>query len=175
MEENSGLIQPIDNGSGGKKKTIIIIITCIVLIVAAGIIIYLLTRGEDGEMNENNYQQIQEEMAEKVNDGYFETYMNTEWTFKDGKSKTEDAILGNSPNNKKPIRCEVILDDSGETVLSTDIIPVGAEMPPFKLDKELAKGEYSATCQVYLMDEGEEGEYTDASNAGFHVDIIVQN
>ena len=85
-----------------KKKRIIIVVTVLLVIVAAAVI-YFLTRPKG--MTEGNYKQIAEEMESEVQEGYFETYMNTEWTFPDGASETTDAILGNSPNNRKPIRC----------------------------------------------------------------------
>ncbi len=157
-----------------RKQKRIIAIVCILLIIIAAIVIYLLTRPKDA-MTEGNYKQIMEDMGESVREGYFETYMNTEWTFPDGVSETTDAILGNSPNNKKPIRCEVMLTDTEEIVFKTDVIPVGAELPPFKLDVDLDAGTYDATCMVYLLDEEKDGTYTDYSNAGFNVTITVEN
>lgn len=157
-----------------KKKKIIIVIVVLILIIAA-VIIYFLTHREEESMNEGNYKQIMEEMSERVSEGYFETYMNNQWTFADGSSETKDAILGNSPNNTKPIRCEIVLDDTGEKVFSTDVMPVGAELPPFKLDVDLEAGTYDAMCVVYLLDEEEDGTYTDYSNAGFNITITVQN
>lgn len=156
-----------------KKRKKIIIAVCILLIIIAAIIIYFLTRPK--RMTEGNYKQIMEEMENEVQEGYFETYMNTEWTFPDGTSETTNAILGNSPNNKKPIRCEVMLTETEEVVFTTDVIPVGAELPPFKLDKDLDAGTYDAVCRVYLLDEEDDGTYTDYSNAGFNVTITVEN
>ncbi|MCI8940330.1 MAG: hypothetical protein HFH12_10145 [Dorea sp.] len=156
-----------------KKRKKIIIAVCILLAIIVAVIIYFLTRPK--EMNEGNYKQIMEEMEEQVQDGYFETYMNTEWTFPDGASETTNAILGNSPNNKKPIRCEVILADTEEVVFTTDVIPVGAELPPFKLDVDLDAGTYDAVCRVYLLNEEDDGTYTDYSNAGFNITITVEN
>lgn len=157
-----------------KKRKKIIIIVCILLVIIAAIVIYILTRPKD-VMTEGNYKQIMEEMSDRVSEGYFETYMNNQWTFADGTSETKDAILGNSPNNAKPIRCEVVLDDTGEKVFSTDVMPVGAELPPFKLDVDLEAGTYEATCNVFLLDEEEDGTYTDFSSAGFKVTIVVEN
>ncbi len=157
-----------------KKKKIIIVIVVLILIIAA-VIIYFLTHREEESMNEGNYKQIMEEMSERVSEGYFETYMNNQWTFADGSSETKDAILGNSPNNTKPIRCEIVLDDTGEKVFSTDVMPVGAELPPFKLDVDLEAGTYAATCNVFLLDEKDDGTYTDFSSAGFKVTIVVEN
>ncbi len=156
-----------------KKRKKIIIIVCILLIIIAAIVIYFLTRPKG--ITEGNYKQIMEDMENEVQEGYFETYMNTDWTFPDGTSETTDAILGNSPNNKKPIRCEVRLADTDEVIFKTDVMPVGTELPPFKLDVDLDAGTYDAVCEVYLLDEEKDGSYTDYSNAGFNVTITVEN
>lgn len=158
-----------------KKRKKIIIIICILLIIIAAVLIFLWLRRPKNVMTEGNYKQIMEDMDEQVQEGYFETYMNTDWTFPDGSSETTNAILGNSPNNKKPIRCEVMLADTEEVIYSTDVLPVGAELPPFKLDVDLDPGKYDAVCMVYLLDEEDDGSYTDFSNAGFNVTITVEN
>lgn len=168
-----------------KKKTGIIIGSIIVLLLLAviGVMAFMLVRKEADEpeessgyvLNEENYQQIQENMSEAVSEGYFETYMNTTWTFADGASETKDAVLGNAPNNTKPIRCEVILSDTGEIIYKTGVIPVGAVLDPFKLDKDLDAGIYEAICQIYLLKEQEDGTYADFSSAGFFVTIEVEN
>ena len=169
-----------------KKKKTAIIVGCIVFILVAVIItlVFLLLRKETPEdgsgeaktyvIEEGNYQEIMDEMDSQVEAGYFETYMNTEWTFSDGTSETQDAILGNSPNNTSPIRCEVLLGDTDEVIYSTGVLPVGAQVAPFKLEKDLEAGVYDALCMVYLMKE-ENGTYTDVSSAGFRVTITVEN
>ncbi len=160
------------------KKTAIIMGAVLLLAIVAGAAVILLKGKEKQEgytMNEENYQQIQEDIGNEVKEGYFETYMNTDWTFPDGTSKTTNAVLGNSPNNKKPIRCEVMLEETDELVLSTGVIPVGAELPAFKLDADLDAGIYDAVCTVYLLDEAEDGTYADYSSAGFHVTITVEH
>ena len=55
------------------------------------------------------------------------------------------------------------------------MIPVGAQLPAFKLDVDLDVGRYDAVCIVYLLNETENGTYTDYSNAGFNVTITVEN
>ena len=109
-----------------KKKAVIIMIACVLIVliaIIAGLVFLLFKKDEldnatdDAKtyvIDEENYQQIMEDMENEVREGYFETYMNTEWTFPDGTSETTDAILGNSPNNTKPIRCEVLLEDTEE-------------------------------------------------------------
>ena len=157
-----------------KRKKIVIIILLLLLIIAA-VVIFLIMKRPKRVMTEENYKQISEEMDEQVQEGYFETYMNTDWTFPNGASESTNAILGNSPNNKKPIRCEVILADTEEVIYSTEVLPVGADLPPFKLDVDLDAGTYDAVCMVYLLDEEDDGSYTDYSNAGFNVTITVEN
>lgn len=166
-----------------KKKIILIMCICAVLVAAVGatsaaVVFFMGNKGEETggyTMNQDNYQQIAEEMDSKVEAGYFETYMNTEWTFEDGAMETKDAILGNSPNNTKPIRCEVLLEDTGEKIFSTGVLPVGAQVPAFKLDADLEAGTYDATCMIYLMEEAGDGTWRDASSAGFHVTIKIKN
>lgn len=167
-----------------KKKTGIIVGIVVVLLLAViGVLAFMLLKKETEEseesgayvLDEGNYQQIQENMAEEVSEGYFETYMNTTWTFADGTSQTQDAVLGNSPNNTKPIRCEVILNDTGEVIYKTGVLPVGVVLDPFKLDKDLDAGTYEAVCQIYLLREKENGTYEDFSSAGFYVTIEVEN
>lgn len=170
-----------------KKKKSTIIIACILFILIAiiGVLVFLLLgKRESGGSAENsgsymieedNYQQIMDDMRDEVREGYFETYMNTVWTFADGTSETKDGILGNSPNNTKAIRCEILLADTEEMLFSTGVIPVGAQVPPFKLDVDLDAGRYDAVCMTYLLDEMEDGTYKDYSSAGFNVTIIVEN
>ena len=106
-----------------KKLGIIILGILLVIVIAllATVVALLLKKEPEQEgnngvyvMEEGNYGQIAEQMEGEVQEGYFETYMNMEWTFPDGTSESTDAILGNSPNNTKPIRCEVLLSDTGE-------------------------------------------------------------
>lgn len=178
-QEQTGQTQEQDSGSKlspeelKKKKRRNVIAIIVILLVIAAVIIWFLTRPKG--ITEGNYKRIMDEMEDEVKEGYFETYMNSEWTFPDGTSETTDAILGNSPNNRKPIRCEVVLVDTGEVVFKTDVIPVGAELPPFKLDVDLEPGTYEAVCMVYLVNEEKDGTYTDYSDAGFNVTITVQN
>lgn len=168
-----------------KKATVIIAIVFFILIAIIGVLVFLLLGKKETEIpsedsgayviEEGNYQQIMDDMQAEVREGYFETYMNTEWTFVDGTSETKDAILGNSPNNTKAIRCEVLLADTDEVVFSTGVIPVGVQLPPFKLDIDLEAGKYDAVCMTYLLNEMDDGTYKDYSSAGFNITIIVEN
>lgn len=169
-----------------KKTKIIIAGICIVALLAVGaavaMFVMLMNKEDDTPqdngvytMDEGNYQQIMDDMTERVQEGYFETYMTTDWVFPDGSSEASDAMLGNSPNNTKPIRCELLLDETGEKLFETNVIPVGALVSPIKLNQDLDAGTYDATCMIYLMNEKEDGTFEDYSSAGFKVSLIIQN
>ncbi|MEZ3495937.1 MAG: hypothetical protein K1W38_27520 [Lachnospiraceae bacterium] len=120
-----------------KKTKIIIASICIVALLAVGaaVTMFVMLMNKEGDtpkdngvytMDEGNYQQIMDDMTQQVQEGYFETYMTTDWVFPDGSSEATDTMLGNSPNNTKPIRCELLLDETGEKLFETNVIPVGA-------------------------------------------------
>lgn len=161
----------------GKKKWLIAVIIIAVAVgaaAAAGFMYWYQNRDKGVLVTKENYEKIQEEVRQKVESGYFETYMNVKWTFPNGKSPSTDAVLGNSPNNTKAIRCEVILDETGEILFQTGAIGVGEQVPEIVLEKELAAGNYEATCMTYLLNENEDGTYEDSSSAGFAVNIIIE-
>ncbi len=171
-----------------KKKTALVVggvLFVLILIAVIVVLVILLTRKETPEgqagdvrtyvMDEGNYQQIMEDMTDQVQEGYFETYMTTDWTFPDGNSESTDAMLGNSPNNTKPIRCELLLNETGEKLFETNVLPVGALVSPIKLNRNLDAGTYDATCMIYLMNEKEDGTFEDYSSAGFRVTLIIEN
>lgn len=166
-----------------------IIITCVgivaLLAIGAAVTMFVIMMNRTSEappentnsytMDENNYQQIMDTMNEQVQEGYFETYMTTDWTFPDGSSESSDAMLGNSPNNTKPIRCELLLDETGEKLFETNVLPVGALVSSIKLNRDLDAGSYNATCMIYLMNEKEDGTFEDYSSAGFAVTLKIEN
>lgn len=169
-----------------KKTKIIIACICIVALLAVGaaaaMFVMMMNKPDAAPeninsytMDEGNYQQIMDEMSDQVQEGYFETYMTTDWVFPDGSSEASDAMLGNSPNNTKPIRCELLLDETGEKLFETKVIPVGALVSPIKLDKDLDAGTYDATCMIYLMNEKDDGTFEDYSSAGFRVTLLIEN
>lgn len=169
-----------------KKTKIIITCICIVALLAVGaaaaMFVMMMNKPDavaeninSYTMDEGNYQQIMNDMSEQVQEGYFETYMTTDWIFPDGSSEASDAMLGNSPNNTKPIRCELLLEETGEKLFETKVIPVGALVSPIKLDRDLEAGTYNATCMIYLMNEKDDGTFEDYSSAGFRVTLLIEN
>jgi hypothetical protein len=113
-----------------------------------------------------------EEMRKEVEEGMFECNMSMTWTFDDGSAKSEDAYVANSTNNKYPIYFDVYMNDSNELVYSSPILPVGAELTNFSLDKNLDPGTYKATVMYSLIRDADSQEVI--SSAGFVIKIIVK-
>lgn len=167
-----------DPATGKKsKKNVVIIVILVLLLVAAGIIIFLLTRPkpEDdglGVVTDDNLGYIGNQLAEKVDKATFQTYMNTVWKFPKGSEPSSNAVIGNSDSNNYAFYFTVVLDETGEELYESGLIPVGRTVASLKLDKSLPKGEYDATCLIQLVDvDGEPIE----SDLGFAVTLIVEN
>jgi hypothetical protein len=191
MSDNT---QEKGNQSGSAKRGFIIIAIFLVIIIAlVAVIAFLLGRntggsdaGTDTGNNENGREvvgsarvvldedsaaNVMEEMREEVEEGMFECKMSMEWTFPDGSAASKDAYVANSTNNKYPIYFDVTLNDTGEKVYSSPVLPVGAELTNFSLDKDLDPGTYKATVLYSLIRDEESQEVI--SSAGFVIKIIV--
>jgi hypothetical protein len=185
------------NQSGSAKRGFIIIIAfLVIIIILVAVIAFLLGRntnssdtGTQSSSTDNGRQVISEgsrvildaesatnvmdEMRNEVEEGMFECKMSMSWTFEDGSAPSKDAYVANSTNNKYPIYFDVILKDTGETIYSSPILPVGSEITDFALDKDLDPGTYKATVMYSLIRDEESQEVV--SSAGFVIKIQVEN
>lgn len=122
-----------------------------------------------GFVDEDNAGEIMDEMSEKVSKGMFECKMTTAWTFDDGKSESPNAYVANVENNLYTLYFDVYEETTNELLYSSPMLPVGTELKNFKLDKELAAGEYDAVVMYTMVDENLE----EVSSVGFKVTITV--
>jgi hypothetical protein len=165
-----------------KRKKIIIIAIIVLLLIVIGILLFFLLRKKPEEeqrgsvrqvMSQEQGESVMEDMREEVAKGMFECQMSMNWTFPDGKSPSGDAYVGNSTSNKYPIYFDVIMEDTDEVVYSSPVIPVGANIANFALDKELPAGNYKAKVMYTLIEDVETQK--EISQAAFVVHINVQN
>jgi hypothetical protein len=190
MSDNT---QEKGNQTGSAKRGFAIIIVFLVIIIAlVAVIAFLLGRntnnGSDSGteptgngrevaestrvvLDEDSAATIMDEMRKEVEEGMFECNMSMTWTFADGSSESKDAIVVNSKNNSYPFYFDVTLNDTGETIYSSPVVPVGAQLTDFALDKDLDPGEYKATVMYSLLED--ETSQTVKSQAGFVITIIV--
>lgn len=170
---------PPQAGKGLSTKHIVLILGSVAIVCAAIVAIVLLTRPKPIEpstsgyvVDEGNFDHIQGEIKEKVANGMFETYMNTTWTFPDGKSASSNAVFGNGTSNNYPLWFEVALKDTNEVVFTSSTLPVGTAIKEIVLTQDLAKGSYPAVVKVHMVDDN--GEPVD-SNVGFNITIVVKS
>ncbi len=184
------------NQSGSAKRGFIIIAVFLVIVIAlVAVIAFLLGRSansgsgngtessnsDNGRkvmesarvvLDEDSAANVMEEMRQEVEEGMFECKMSMTWTFADGSAASKDAYVANSTNNKYPIYFDVTLNDTGEKVYSSPVLPVGAEFTDITLDKDLDPGTYKAKVLYSLIKDEESQEVV--SSAGFVSKIIVK-
>ncbi len=179
-----------------KSAMILIIILAVIVLVLVAVIAFLLGRaGKDNNsgnsssneeenrrevagsvrtvLDESSADDIMQQMREEVAEGMFECQMSMNWSFLNGQAESEDAFVGNSENNTHPICFDVYMKDSEELLYSSPVLPVGAKLTNFKLDKELPAGTYKATVMYHLLKDTESQE--EISSAGFVVTIKILN
>jgi hypothetical protein len=165
---------------GLTTKHIILILGALVIVCAAVITGILLLRQPAAKtveiagakvVDQSNLSTIKQDIKDKVAKGMFETFMNTTWSFPDGKSPSSDAVMGNSATNSYPFWFTVTLSDTQEIVYTSSLMPLGTQLEKIILDKDLEKGTYPAVINIHMVDEnGAEVE----SNMGFNITLVVK-
>lgn len=178
-------------GNGGKGGRIVIIVGIAIIIILLAVIAVLLLRNKENDVpdepqtvteerpsvrmieDEESAEDVMNQMREEVREGMFECQMSMNWSFDDGTAESKDAYVANSTNNTYPLYFDVYLDGTEELLYSSPVIPVGANLTNFALDKALAAGEYKATVMYTLIRDEETQE--EISQAGFKININVMN
>lgn len=161
------------------KKTIAVIASLVVIIlILAGVVLYMLFAPKDKSskgdvrpilVTEDNAEDVVDELQDDSWDTRYNCRMSNSWTFENGQAESEDAYVANTDYNHYPVYFEVQLDESGEIVYKSPMIPVGSEIKGLTLDKSLAAGNYPATVIYHLMNENDE----EVSSVGFTINIRV--
>jgi hypothetical protein len=165
---------------GLQTKHTILILGVLLILAAAIVAVIVLTREESPNaavsgipvINSDNLADVEEDIRAKVEKGMFATHMNTEWTFPNGESPSVDAVMGNSAANTYPLWFEVTVD--GETVFTSDLLPVGTQIKEIILDKDLDAGEYEAILSIHMVDDTKNNEPIE-SNMGFNITLYIQS
>lgn len=162
MDKNAAEIQN-EKRRGGK----IVFIVCIAVIIAlAGVILYLLSDRNGGEeapqrdviVNEENAEEVAAEMVgkERTPVGSYQVTMNSTWNFADASSASENAYVENAEANTNSVYFDVVRSDTGETILESPILPVGAYWDEITLDSKLPAGTYDCVLTYHLLDENDD-------------------
>jgi Na+-transporting NADH:ubiquinone oxidoreductase subunit NqrC len=183
MSKPEGENKDVKKPKGGMIVAVIAIVTVVAALVVVIVVMALrLSKRDKAEepkeqkdvISAENVQEVLEEWVSEDEDKYIPQYFtvvqNTEWTFPDGSSPSVDAVVGNDAENETPVYFDVVVDATGETVLSSPILELGAQIEKFKLDKVLEKGDYDCTMIYHLVDE-EQNELTTV-NVGVTIHIL---
>ena len=156
---------------GGAIIIVIAVLAVIVILGMGGVIAYLLlsrgggnTQAEAPSQEESaprrvlvtpeNVDEIlsQEPPAESKAERYIVT-MNSTWNFPDGKSESTNSYVENSPENSFPVYFDITLNDTGETIYESPILPLGTHLDHIMMDKELENGRYNCVMTYHLVDD----------------------
>lgn len=149
------------------KLVVLIVALLVVLVVFAGLIIFLLTRPKETQIEPSptggrgtvvtveNATELQEQIANATPtpDGSYVTSMSIDWHFK-GDTST-DAYVANVVENTRTVYFDLHLADTNEVIYSSPFIPVGAELKGITLDKQLEAGTYETILVYHLVDDDE--------------------
>jgi hypothetical protein len=163
--------KPEQNKPAKPNTTRTIIIVGVAIVLTIGISAYYIiqslanqriietTPGPEGwVIDEDNIQEVLAEMEEKVAEGYFETSMNMIWTFPSWREPSTDAFIANSAANNFPAWFDIVLDETGETICVSPLIPVGSQIKELKLNQKVPKGEHAVTITFHMVDQTETDE-----------------
>lgn len=151
-------------GRGGR----IALLVCIgVIVVLLCTVIFLLLKKEDDEsetanrgvvVNSSNVEKVAEQMIEDfdpVPAGSYEVTMNSTWYFADGSASSDNAYVENANSNVSDVYFDVTRSDTGETIYSSPVLPVGTYLEDITLDTVLPAGSYDCVIIYHLLnDEG---------------------
>ena len=83
----------------------------------------------------------------------YDVTMNSTWNFTSGDEASYNAYVENSPSNQNDVYFDLVLADTGETLLESPVIQVGQHMDKIKLDKKLKAGSYNCILTYHLLDD----------------------
>jgi hypothetical protein len=167
--------------SGLQTKHIVLILGAVLIVAAAVVTVVLLTRpapappadtGGSRVITEANVDEIDAEIQAKVDDGMFATWMNMSWHFPNGKSASDNAIMGNSEGNHYPFWFDLARSDTGEIIYTSGLIRVGTQLKEIILEKSVPAGTYDAVVTIHMVDDFGNDI---ASDIGFNIQLIIDN
>lgn len=97
---------------------------------------------------------VLQEIKDKVAFGMIEVKMTANWVFEEGCT-VSNAYLANSKRNDFDLRFLVTLADTGEVIMESPDVPIGACIENFPLDVVLDPGEYDVVVAHQQVKDGE--------------------
>lgn len=167
------MAEPASRSGGSESKNglqPIIIVGSLIIVALVGVIVALI-------LNPNRVQPVEEEeeappqRSYVINDDnigdvidemqappvsapqYYDVRMSMEWNFPDGTSPSSNAYVENVTDNTTDVYFDVELEDTGEIVYESPVIPLGGYLNNITLNRDLDPGSYDAVVIYHLIDE----------------------
>ena len=105
----------------------------------------------EGGWDSLSEEEIVEALNEKVEDGYINISMNTSPVFANGQAQGNLMIV-NESINRYPQQVVITREDTGETIYTSNAIPVGSKIAADTLDVDLEAGTYDCTAMFHSLD-----------------------
>jgi hypothetical protein len=102
---------------------------------------------------EETIDQLEE--SELASSGSYIVSMTNSWHFTDGSSASDDAYVENAVENTSDVYFDITLADSGETIYSSPVLPVGSHLANITLDSVLEDGVYDCVLTYTKVDENQ--------------------
>jgi hypothetical protein len=99
---------------------------------------------------EETISQLEE--SDRVSASSYEVSMTNSWHFADGSSASDNAYVANPVGNTSDVYFDITLADSGETIYSSPVLPIGSHLENITLDKALESGTYDCIMTYTLVD-----------------------
>lgn len=149
-----------ESKNSNKGKIVVITLVILVIAVLIGVIIYLLVRSPEEEVDnratiitEDNVDEVMAKMEEPIEDGYYTCEMNVDWNFTDSSQPSYNAYVANSDINTRTVYFDLALEEDNTVVFSSPYIPVGEKLDEIVLTEDLAAGDYPAVVTYHLVDD----------------------
>lgn len=166
------------NKKNKSVTTILVIILLVIVIVLLGVIlafIFLSKNGKEkeGPANNNFTTSIITEEGQDVGStdpGYFTIEMDLVGQSNDGINFSGN--IGNAYENTYPVYVTIVLDDTGEEVFRSGVIPIGSKMDGYTISKELGFGDHSAVVVFHQVDENDNTKEISTVNVAYTLSVI---
>ncbi|WP_165252909.1 hypothetical protein [Adlercreutzia sp. ZJ304] len=167
--------QPLQPAQESRKRKhgagfwIGIIVAIVALILAALLAFNMCSgggrgarQGDQGQLAGKTDAEIQAELDRVVEEGMFNISIASVIEFENGTAPGEVRIE-NVPNNRYLMRVEVVRDDTGEVIYTTDYVEPNHHIQTDTLDVALPAGTYDCTANFFAYDMETEDEVGQAA------------
>lgn len=145
---------------GSRTKRIAIIAGVVVVLVAAAFGVWWFAgsgddffdlNAQEGQAPYKTPEEMQAELDRIVEEGMFNISIASVIQFDEG-TQPGKAYIENVPGNRYAMKAAITLDATGETVYASGGIAPGSYIEDIALARDLAPGEYEATCTFAAFD-----------------------